>query len=252
MVSVSAPEGNRDWLVHLRSDDGVMEHVRSLGGAAAVDERFVRAKLHAIRGDFAAFETYMSCNVLGQLPRSVPCEITCFYGTEDEKVPRLEVLDWDRFTANSFHFTQFYGGGHFYLTSPVHKADFHQRLRLIGDRVLADCRIDALSPPDPSFVPGFRSSADARTFIPFPSMQSEVPFVNNAGGRVHCMPLGSAAPPGIMGALMPPLSPEPQGVCSDAVLTTGSLSPMSPHASICKPIVLSAPTFTHDLHHMHI
>ena len=245
MLSKAYPEGHSDWLVHLRSEEGLMDHVRSIGGAAAVDERFVRAKLHAIRGDFAAFETYTSCNVIGQRVRAVPCEITCFYGTQDEKVPRLEVLDWDRFTMNSFHFTQFFGGGHFYLNSSAHKSAFAQRVKLIGDRILAECRLDALSPECSSITQAFRTGS-TRTHIPFPSMQPGMDVVNNAGDHVHCMPLGpGAAPPGIMDAMMPPASPDPQGCSSGVVLTTGSVSPMSPHVSIVKPIVLSRPVFTH-------
>ena len=140
-MNSQAPENLPEWFVHLRDDDWLLEHCVSMM-STSVDKEFIRAKLHAIRGDFKAFETYSGvCNVLGHRPRVIPCEISCFYGTNDEKVPRLDAINWDNFTCNSFHFTQFQGGGHFYLTDPKHIRDFHARVKLIGERTIAETEV---------------------------------------------------------------------------------------------------------------
>ena len=128
MRAASDPKQCPDWLIHQRSEEGVLDHLRDLnGGALGVDPRFVLNKLHAIRADFEAFETYVNCNVsgdqgLGAWPLRIPCDITALWGLDDAKVPREEVLDWSRFTGPGcdFSYTQF-DGGHFYLFDEKNK-----------------------------------------------------------------------------------------------------------------------------------
>lgn len=229
-INAQSPETVADWFVHLRDECGLVEHCKSMM-SVAVDDKFILAKLHAIRGDFKAFETYRGpCNVLGQRARKIPCEITCFLGTDDVKVPKLDADDWDHFTSNTFTFSRFLGGGHFYLTDEAFKHDFHRRVKSIGDRVAADAMSSEETMITPSEV--ISNSLAFRSQELFPAQGRSA--VNDAGHQPQCMPL-FAPPAGISTmSTMPPMSPEVADLMEN-VLTAGSLSPMSPHGSISRP-----------------
>ena len=50
-INAQSPEIVADWFVHLRDECGLVEHCKSMM-SVAVDDKFILAKLHAIRGDF--------------------------------------------------------------------------------------------------------------------------------------------------------------------------------------------------------
>ena len=227
--AMAAPSNHPDWLVHRRDDEGLVDHVRSLGGASNVDESFLRAKLHAIRGDFKAFETYVSCNVLSNYRRVLDCEISAYYGTPDDKVPRVEVVDWSNHTTGSFHFTQFHGGGHFFLSSAENKASYHRHLSNLGHTMAEEARNNSSGSGHHNLATDGGSAlhehaSDCASFDHgqhFRALQVQQ--------RPECIPsninglVSALGPPA--GLIMPPPSPEPLTLTS---------SPLSPHMMCCR------------------
>ncbi|MGW6445260.1 thioesterase II family protein [Lentzea sp. NPDC055074] len=107
-----APHLQRDESVHTRTDDGVVEELKSLSGTGQQvfgDEELLRMVLPAIRGDYRAVETYR--HVPGP-PLDVP--IHALTGDSDPRVEVSEVEEWERHTSRSFALKTF-SGGHFYL-----------------------------------------------------------------------------------------------------------------------------------------
>ena len=153
MRATSHPQHYTDWLIHKRADEGVIDHLRELqDGELAIDPRFILNKMHAIRADFQAFETYMNCNVNGDqgkaLPLRIPCEITAIHGAADAKSAREEVLDWSRFTESGYGFSYAqFDGNHFYLFDETTKETVIAKLR---DMCLAPLKTLPLSSAHPA------------------------------------------------------------------------------------------------------
>lgn len=239
MQATSDPQQTPDWLIHKRTDEGVIDHLRELqGGKLGVDTRFILNKLHAIRADFQAFETYMNCNVSGDqgngaLPLRIPCDITAFYGSDDHKVPQTEVLDWCRFTepGYGFGYVQF-DGGHFYLFDETTKDTVAARLR---DLCLAP--IKALpSAQEPSSGQGIPSEQKApqnterwQDWTKMESLSSAGPLPVPQQTRESARQDPDAGP----AAALPPLSPfVAPGPCGEGgAVQAASVTSPAPSAS---------------------
>lgn len=108
-----APSRQREESVHLRSDEGVVDELRLLGGmdTAFLDDPELRDMiLPAMRADYEAIETY--CHT----PRPpLTTAITVLTGDDDPQVTADEARAWSAHTTGPFAVHTF-KGGHFYLT----------------------------------------------------------------------------------------------------------------------------------------
>ncbi|MEU7577808.1 alpha/beta fold hydrolase [Streptomyces sp. NPDC041068] len=108
----SAPSLSRDEGVHRRSDTGLIDKVKELGGTAGGlldDPDVVEMLLPAIRNDYHAVETY-------RLTPGEPlnCPLVVLTGDADPMVTVDEARVWREFSTGSFELHS-YPGGHFYL-----------------------------------------------------------------------------------------------------------------------------------------
>jgi pyochelin biosynthetic protein PchC len=103
------PEDN----MHTRDDAGVLAEVRALGGPGAAmldDPQLLELSMPAIRGDYAAVETYVHAP-----GPPLTCSLTALVGDRDPQVTVAEARGWAAHTAGRFDLRTF-PGGHFYLT----------------------------------------------------------------------------------------------------------------------------------------
>ncbi|WP_242884843.1 thioesterase II family protein [Actinomadura litoris] len=108
-----APSRRRAESVHLRDDAGVVAELRALGGTEASlleDAELLAMLLPAVRGDYAAIETYACAP-----GAAVDTPITVFVGDDDPHVTLDEARAWREHTTGGFDMHVF-EGGHFYLT----------------------------------------------------------------------------------------------------------------------------------------
>ncbi|MFE4336625.1 thioesterase II family protein [Streptomyces sp. NPDC056831] len=108
----AAPSLSRDEGVHLRSDEGLLDKVRELGGTAGAlleDPDVVEMLMPAIRNDYRAVETYR--HTPGQ---PLACPLVVFTGDADPQVTRAGAQAWDAFSTGGFELNT-YSGGHFFL-----------------------------------------------------------------------------------------------------------------------------------------
>ncbi|WP_329093457.1 MULTISPECIES: thioesterase II family protein [unclassified Streptosporangium] len=120
-----APSRERDETFHLLDDEKLLAEIRGLEGTNAnvlADDEIIRMVLPAVRGDYAAAETY----------RYVPgpdlrAPIRALVGDSDPKVTLEEAEAWGEHTGADFRLKVF-PGGHFYLNA--HQAAV---LRLVTD-----------------------------------------------------------------------------------------------------------------------
>ncbi|MEU6356326.1 alpha/beta fold hydrolase [Streptomyces sp. NPDC047072] len=124
-----APSAIRDEDVHRRSDDGVIAHVRELGGVRAdvLDDPEIRAMvLPALRADYTLVETYRAAP-----GERVTCPVTVLVGDEDPLVTLDEARLWKEHTEAGFELEVF-TGGHFYLTAQMSALAEALTERLLG------------------------------------------------------------------------------------------------------------------------
>lgn len=108
-----APSRHRQESVHLRSDEGVVDELRLLGGmdtAFLEDPELREMILPAMRADYEAIETYRHTP---RPPLTTP--ITVLTGDDDPQVTADEARSWSAHTTGPFALHTF-KGGHFYLT----------------------------------------------------------------------------------------------------------------------------------------
>lgn len=108
-----APSIHREQSVHLRSDEGVVDELRSLGGVEPVfleDPELRGLILPAVRSDYEAIETYRHT---ARPPLGIP--VTVLTGDDDPQVTAEEAAAWSAHTTGPFALRTF-EGGHFYLT----------------------------------------------------------------------------------------------------------------------------------------
>ncbi|MEU0411605.1 alpha/beta fold hydrolase [Streptomyces griseorubiginosus] len=115
----TAPSRHRTGgTVHLRTDEELIERIRSLDGTdrqVLDDEELLRLALPVLRADYKAAETYAY--------RSGPplnCPVHAFTGDQDPLVNEHEARAWADHTRAAFTLHT-YTGGHFYLVD--HRAD---------------------------------------------------------------------------------------------------------------------------------
>ncbi|MFD7028393.1 thioesterase II family protein [Streptomyces sp. NPDC059917] len=124
-----APSLSRDDGVHLRSDEGLLDKVRELGGTTGSlleDPDVVEMLIPAIRNDYRAVETY----------RHTPgpplaCPLVVFTGDADPQVTVAGAQAWDAFSTGDFELNV-YSGGHFFLDAHAARVLGRIRTRLEG------------------------------------------------------------------------------------------------------------------------
>jgi len=107
-----APDRYRDERVHLASDDGLIDELKSLSGtdsAVLGDEEILRMILPSVRSDYKAVETYQYHE--GPL---LTCPITVLTGDNDPMVTAQEAQAWANHTEGRFDL-KVYPGGHFFI-----------------------------------------------------------------------------------------------------------------------------------------
>nr|WTB28345.1 alpha/beta fold hydrolase [Streptomyces sp. NBC_00830]WTB35737.1 alpha/beta fold hydrolase [Streptomyces sp. NBC_00830] len=106
-----APSRVRDEQVHLRSDAGLIDEIKNLGGTdpRMFDDELIRAMLPSLRADYRAVETYR-CEPGGLLR----CPVVVLTGDADPHVTDDEARAWRSHTAGAFELLR-YPGGHFFL-----------------------------------------------------------------------------------------------------------------------------------------
>jgi surfactin synthase thioesterase subunit len=98
--------------VHKLDDAGIVAELKRLSGTAGAlfaDPEMLRAALPAVRGDYAAIETYTSAP-----EAAVRCPVEVFHADADPMTDRDQALAWRGHTAAGFALREF-SGGHFYL-----------------------------------------------------------------------------------------------------------------------------------------
>lgn len=121
-----APSRYRGDRFHLSSDDGILDHIRRLGGpgSTALDDPEIRAMvLPLIRNDYRAVETYRHD------PSAVlDCPVTVLTGDRDALVSLDEAHAWAGHTTGPTDVVVL-PGGHFYLADRI-----EQIVALLGGR----------------------------------------------------------------------------------------------------------------------
>jgi surfactin synthase thioesterase subunit len=111
-----APATDRNEIVHLRDDDGIIAEIRKLSGTAAEvlsNDEIMRAALPALRADYTATETYTCAPDI-----TVNCPITVLTGDSDPKTTLAEARAWGKHTTSSIDLHVF-TGGHFFISDHV-------------------------------------------------------------------------------------------------------------------------------------
>ncbi|MFI6072055.1 thioesterase II family protein [Actinoplanes sp. NPDC051343] len=110
-----APSRFRDERVHLRSDDGLLEEMKALGGTdpRMFDDEMIRAMLPSLRADYRAVETYR-----GDPGEKLTCPLVVLTGDADPHVSDDEARAWREHTTGRFELLR-YPGGHFFLNDHV-------------------------------------------------------------------------------------------------------------------------------------
>ncbi|HEY3871876.1 MAG TPA: alpha/beta fold hydrolase [Actinocrinis sp.] len=107
-----APSVPTPSAVHRMDDAGIVAELKRLSGTAGAlfaDPEMLRAALPAVRGDYAAIETY-TC-----VPQAaVRCPVEVFHAGADPLTDRAHALAWRGHTTAGFALREF-RGGHFYL-----------------------------------------------------------------------------------------------------------------------------------------
>ncbi|TGB14468.1 alpha/beta fold hydrolase [Streptomyces sp. MZ04] len=111
-----APSRHRDESVHRRSEAGIVDELRRLGGvdpAFLDDPELLQMIMPPLRGDYRAIESYRP---VPGTPSPVP--ITVLTGDQDPMVTAEDAAAWSRHTSGGFALHTF-SGGHFYLTEHI-------------------------------------------------------------------------------------------------------------------------------------
>ncbi|MDI6412737.1 thioesterase II family protein [Streptomyces albus] len=106
-----APSCPRTENIHLRSDQGIVAHLKRLRSTDPMlleDEELLAMFLPALRADYKAVETYEGSRA------DVDCPVTVFSGESDPLTTRAEAEAWHAHTRREAE-VLFYPGGHFFL-----------------------------------------------------------------------------------------------------------------------------------------
>lgn len=107
-----APSRPTTGNVHRRDDAGIVAELKRLGGTAAAlfdDPELLAAAMPAIRGDYAALETYQAAG-----ESAVGCPILALGADADPLTGPVAIEAWSGHTSADFEMRMF-PGGHFYL-----------------------------------------------------------------------------------------------------------------------------------------
>ncbi|MGY1438799.1 thioesterase II family protein [Streptomyces reniochalinae] len=123
-----APSCPRTENIHLRSDQGIVAHLKRLQSTAAIlleDEELLAMFLPALRADYKAVETCGVCHA------DVGCPVTVFSGESDPLTTKAEAEAWQAHTRRDAE-VFFYPGGHFFLDA--HAAEVLEVIRKRTDQ----------------------------------------------------------------------------------------------------------------------
>ncbi|MFF4402810.1 thioesterase II family protein [Streptomyces sp. NPDC001480] len=111
-----APSRVRDEQVHLRDDEGLLDHIVQLGGTdrqVLSDPELLRMVLPMVRSDYRAAETYRH----SPGPK-LTCPVLALTGDTDPQVTHEEAAAWGEHTTGPFALEVF-SGSHFYLLQHI-------------------------------------------------------------------------------------------------------------------------------------
>jgi surfactin synthase thioesterase subunit len=125
-----APSCHRTENIHLRSDQGLVAHLKQLESTNPLlleNEELLQLFLPALRADYQAVETYKGSAT------KVGCPVTVFSGESDPLTTRAEAEAWHSHTRREAE-VLFYPGGHFFLDAQAAHMTEVIRERLSQDR----------------------------------------------------------------------------------------------------------------------
>jgi surfactin synthase thioesterase subunit len=110
-----------------------------VGIPEGVDPCIVEMMLPTIKGDYAAFESYILDPIAPPVP--IHCNLTIFIAENDASFDKGFMANWKFCTTSEYYYRSVIvpGAGHSYVTDPSTRELFHAMLREECEREDHDC-----------------------------------------------------------------------------------------------------------------